>query len=41
MFINLKSDTVFKINKVYSLNTKNRKFIDIIFNKLHKQRKLH
>ena len=41
MFINLKSNIVFKINKIYSLNIKNRKFIDVTFDKFYKQKKLH
>ena len=41
MLINLKSETVFKLNKVYSLKVKNRNFIDAIFDKLHQQDKLH
>ena len=41
MLINFKSEVVFKFNKVYSLEVKNRNFIDAIFDKLHQQDKLH
>ena len=41
MFINLKSKIVFKANKIYLLSIKDCKFIDTIFNKFHKQKKLH
>ena len=35
MSINLKSETVSKLNKMYSLEVKNRSFIDATFDKLH------
>ena len=41
MFINFKFETVFKFNKMYFLKVKNRNFIDVIFDKLHQQNKLH
>ena len=41
MFINFKFEIVLKFNKVYSLEIKNRNFIDVIFDKLHQQNKLH
>ena len=41
MFVNLKSEIVFKLNKMYSLEVKNRNFIDATFDKLHQQDKLH
>ena len=41
MFIKFKFKAVFKLNKMYSLKTKNRNFIDAIFDKLHQQDKLH
>ena len=41
MLINFKSEAVFKLNKVYSLEVKNRNFIDATFDKLHQQDKLH
>ena len=41
MFINLKAKIIFKSIKIYSLKQKNRKIIDIIFNKLHSQNKMH
>ena len=41
MSINLKFEAVSKFNKVYSLEVKNRNFIDAIFDKLHQQDKLH
>ena len=41
MSINLKTDAMFKFNKMYLLNVKNCNFIDVIFDKLHQQDKLH
>ena len=41
MFINFKFKIVFKFNKIYFLKIKNRNFIDVIFDKLHQQNKLH
>ena len=41
MFINFKSETASKLNKMYSLEVKDRSFIDAIFDKLHQQSKLH
>ena len=41
MFINFKFEIVSKLNKVYSLEIKNRNFIDVTFDKLHQQNKLH
>ena len=41
MSINLKSSAISKANKIYSLKTKNRNFIDATFDKLHEQNKLH
>ena len=41
MSINLKSKTMFKANKIYSLKIKNRVVIDVTFDKLHEQNKLH
>ena len=41
MFINFKFEVVFKFNKMYSLEVKNRNFIDVTFDKLHQQNKLH
>ena len=41
MSIKLKFEVVFKFNKMYSLKAKNRNCIDVIFDKLHQQDKLH
>ena len=41
MSINLKSNVILKINKIYSLNNKNKKFMNVIFDKFHEQKKLH
>ena len=41
MSIKLKSEAVSKFNKMYSLEVKNRSFIDVTFDKLHQQDKLH
>ena len=41
MSINLKIDAMSKFNKMYLLNVKDRNFIDVIFDKLHQQDKLH
>ena len=41
MSINFKSKAMSKINKIYSLKVKNRTVIDVTFNKLHEQSKLH
>ena len=41
MLINLKLDAMFKINKINFFKTKNRNFIDVIFNKFHEQNKLY
>ena len=41
MSINLKSEAMFKANKIYSLRIKNRAVIDATFDKLHEQSKLH
>ena len=41
MSINFKSEIMFKINKIYSLKIKNRIVIDVTFDKLHEQNKLH
>ena len=38
MLINFKLNAVFKINKIYLLNTKNRKFINVAFDKFYKQK---
>ena len=41
MSINFKFEAVFKFNKMYFLKVKNRSFIDVTFDKLHQQNKLH
>ena len=41
MSVNFKSEAVSKLNKMYSLEVKNRSFIDATFDKLHQQSKLH
>ena len=41
MLINFKFEVVSKLNKMYSLEVKDRNFIDVIFDKLHQQNKLH
>ena len=41
MSINFKFEAVFKFNKRYFLKVKNRNFIDVTFDKLHQQNKLH
>ena len=41
MSINFKSEIMFKVNKIYSLKIKNRIVIDVTFDKLHEQNKLH
>ena len=41
MSINLKSNVVFKSIKIYLFEQKNRKVIDIIFDKLYVQNKMH
>ena len=41
IFINFKTDAMPKFNKMYFLNAKDRSFIDVIFDKLHQQNKLH
>ena len=40
MFINLKIDVIIKSIKIYLLNYKNKKIINQIFDKLHKQNKM-
>ena len=41
MFVNFKFEVVFKFNKMYFIEVKNRNFIDVTFDKLHQQDKLH
>ena len=41
MSINLKLDAIFKTNKMYFLKIKNCNIINVTFDKLHKQSKLH
>ena len=41
MLINFKFEVVSKFNKMYLVKVKNRNFIDVIFDKLHQQNKLH
>ena len=41
MFINLKSNVMIKPFKIYSLDQKDRKIVNITFNKLHAQDKMH
>ena len=41
MFINLKSDVTIKSFKIYSLDQKDKKIVDITFDKLHTQDKMH
>ena len=40
MSISLKSDAVTKSTKIYSVGQKNKKIIDVTFDKLHQQRKM-
>ena len=40
MFISLKSNIAFKSVKIYSIRQKNKKIIDVIFDKLHEQKKI-
>ena len=40
MFISLKSNVMIKFSKIYSLDHKNHKIIDVTFNKLYQQNKL-
>ena len=41
MLINFKLNTIFKANKIYFLKVKNCNVINITFDKLHEQNKLH
>ena len=40
MFINFKIDVKIKLIKIYSLNHKNKKIVNNIFDKLHEQNKI-
>ena len=40
MFILLKSEVTFKFIKIYSIKQKNKKVINVTFNKLHEQEKI-
>jgi hypothetical protein len=41
MFVTLKSDTRFKVVKIYSMSSKNKQLINEIFDKLHFQEEMH
>ena len=41
MFINLKSDVTIKSFKIYSFDQKDKEIVNITFDKLHAQDKMH